>query len=135
MIRTFKTNDDKLGSLRKEVEHNKQEIELHKKQIQLLENKVHVLTEKLEEYLAVRRCNINAAKTLLWYGLAPDGYSTAIRSYEFFCTSRGIPAWPATTINLIEWVNTRAFGSAIPNKARFSRIQSQDIFQDYAQIT
>ncbi len=62
-----------------------------------------------------------AAKTLLWYGLAPDtrrGYNTAIRSYEFFCTSRGISPWPATTLSLIEWVNTRAFGSAIPNQGQ-----------------
>ena len=61
------------------------------------------------------------AKTLLWYGLAPDtrrGYNTAIRSYEYFCASRGISAWPATTLNLIEWVNTRAFGSAIPNQGQ-----------------
>ena len=63
----------------------------------------------------------NAAKTLLWYGLAPDtrrGYGTAIRSYEFFCTSRGTSAWPATTVNLIAWANTRAFGSAIPNQGQ-----------------
>ncbi len=62
-----------------------------------------------------------AAKPLLWYGLAPDtrcGYNTAIRLYEFFCASRGISAWPATTLNLIEWVNTRAFGSAIPNQGQ-----------------
>lgn len=63
----------------------------------------------------------NAAKTLLWYGLAPDtrrGYNTAIRSYEFFCTSQGKSPWPATNYNLIEWVNTRAFGSAIPNQGQ-----------------
>ena len=46
-----------------------------------------------------------AAKTLLWYGLVPDtrrGYNTAIRSYEFFCSSRGISLWPARTLSLIE---------------------------------
>ena len=60
----------------------------------------------------------NSAKTLLWYGLAPNtrrSYNTAICSYEFFCDSREVSSWPATTINLIEWVNTRAFESAIPN--------------------
>lgn len=60
-------------------------------------------------------------KTLLWYGLAPEtrrGYNTAIRSYEFFCTSQGKSPWPATTHSLIGWVNTRAFGSAIPNQGQ-----------------
>ena len=62
-----------------------------------------------------------AAKTLLWYALAPNtrrGYNTAIRLYEFFCISRGISPWPATTFSLIEWVNTRAFGFAITNQAQ-----------------
>lgn len=63
----------------------------------------------------------SAVKTLLWHGLAPDtrrGYNPAIRLFEFFCTSRGISPWPATTVNLIKWVNTRAFGSAIPNQGQ-----------------
>ena len=63
----------------------------------------------------------NTAKTLLWYGLTPDtrrGYNTAIRSYEFFYSSQGTPAWPATTVNLIEWVNARAFRSDVPNQGQ-----------------
>ena len=61
------------------------------------------------------------AKTLLWYDLAPDtrrGYNTAIRSYEFFCTSREISPWSATTFSLIKWVNTRVFGFAILNQGQ-----------------
>lgn len=63
----------------------------------------------------------NAAKTLLWYGLASDtqrSYNTVIRSYEFFCTSQRQPPWPATNYNLIKWVNIQAFGSAIPNQGQ-----------------
>ena len=63
----------------------------------------------------------NTAKTLLWYGLAPDtrrGYNTAIRSYEFFCSSRETSVWPATTVNLIEWVNARVFGLDVPNQGQ-----------------
>ena len=63
----------------------------------------------------------HTTKTLLLYGLAPDtrrGYNTAIRSYKFFCSSRGTPAWPATAVNLIEWVNARAFGSDVPNQGQ-----------------
>ena len=59
------------------------------------------------------------AKTLFFYGLAPDtrrGYNTAIRLHKFFCASCGISPWPTTSVNLIEWVNTRAFGLAIPNQ-------------------
>ena len=58
------------------------------------------------------------AKTLLWYGLAPDtrrDYNMAIHFYEFFCASRGISPWLATAVNLIEWVITRAFRLAILN--------------------
>lgn len=63
----------------------------------------------------------NTSKTLLCYGLAPEtrkGYNTAIRAYEFFCTSQGKSPWPATTHKLIEWVSTRAFGSALPNQGQ-----------------
>ena len=61
----------------------------------------------------------HTTKTLLWYGLAPNtrrGYNTAIHSYEFFFSSQGTLAWPATAVNLIKWVNARAFRSNVPNQ-------------------
>ena len=60
-----------------------------------------------------------SAKTLLLYDVTTNtrrDYNIAIRFCKFFYASRGISPWPATAINLIEWVNTRTFELAIPNQ-------------------
>ena len=52
----------------------------------------------------------------LWNGLSPEtraGYSSAVKSYEYFCSQVGLPAWPATEQALAEWITGRATGKSL----------------------
>lgn len=59
--------------------------------------------------------------TLLWLGLSPGtraNYSTAIRSFEFYCSDKGLDPWPAKEQILGEWITVRAFGNTCSSEGK-----------------
>lgn len=51
----------------------------------------------------------NSVANFLWCGLSHDTritYTTAVLSYEYFCTTNAVTAWQAQATVLAEWANT-----------------------------
>lgn len=61
------------------------------------------------------------AKRLCWYGLPADvrkEYTTAVDSYEVFCSETDLDAWPASIESLEDWIANRIHGSPLLKQGR-----------------
>lgn len=63
------------------------------------------------------------AKVLLWYGLPLETrqrHASTISSYTLFCATRGVEAWPASELVLVEWISERVFSNDIGQQGRIT---------------